>query len=112
METAQRIFVMGDIHGQYAKLTDLLRGADLMDEALASPGTCEELAFSACRFDFLPGIWQHSERGQCGSGCSFTAQARRGMGSFAACLLTSPGISRFANRWIGACDTYLADVWW
>jgi hypothetical protein len=45
METAQRIFVIGDIHGQYAKLIGLLRQANLVDEALSWCGGTATLWF-------------------------------------------------------------------
>lgn len=49
METTQRIFVIGDIHGQYAKLTGLLRQANLVDEALS---WCGGTATLWCMGDF------------------------------------------------------------
>jgi hypothetical protein len=49
METAQRIFVVGDIHGYYDKLVRLLRQADLIDEALS---WCGGTATLWCMGDF------------------------------------------------------------
>jgi hypothetical protein len=38
MQTAQRVYVIGDIHGQLQKLTKLLRDARLIDSSLAWSG--------------------------------------------------------------------------
>lgn len=45
MGTTQRIFVIGDIHGNYTKLTGLLRQANLVDEALSWCGGTATLWF-------------------------------------------------------------------
>jgi hypothetical protein len=45
METTQRIFVIGDIHGYYTKLIDLLHQANLIDEALSWSGGAATLWF-------------------------------------------------------------------
>lgn len=54
MSNAHKIYVIGDIHGQFAKLVSLLRNAELVDETLSWIGGTTNLWFMGDFFDRGP----------------------------------------------------------
>ena len=54
MSNAHKIYVIGDIHGQFEKLTSLLRNAELVDDALSWIGGTANLWFMGDFFDRGP----------------------------------------------------------
>jgi len=54
MSNAERIYVIGDIHGQFAKLAGLLRNAELVDDRLSWTGGATNLWFMGDFFDRGP----------------------------------------------------------
>ena len=55
MSTSESLYIVGDIHGQYERLLELLRGADLIDEALEWAGGAARVWFMGDFFDRGPG---------------------------------------------------------
>jgi hypothetical protein len=55
MNKNDALYIIGDIHGQYEKLIDLLRGADLVDADLAWAGGAARLWLMGDFFDRGPG---------------------------------------------------------
>ncbi|HJT57830.1 MAG TPA: metallophosphoesterase, partial [Ktedonobacteraceae bacterium] len=54
MSNDSRIYVIGDIHGQFEKLTSLLRNAELVDDSLSWIGGTAKLWFMGDFFDRGP----------------------------------------------------------